>query len=187
MNPTQREDGPAIASLFARLEGEAPPPAPPPPGGTHLPPEAGLTPNVSTEQLASDEPMGDDEMTEEQRNGPMQYVARLHQAGEAAIQIVKNMVDAECAGGNPRNIPEPILGWYIMTMTYELCVLEACLAKYDQRKAHAEQLQYVRNVFKRYEGEYADGVREEVEEVLKTRFRPKGLDDEHADYRGVLK
>lgn len=172
-----REDGPALQKLFAQLDG---------PAGKHLPAEQAFAGGVKVPK-----PEGEAGTKEAEGDavdvGPIQYAERLHEAGEAAIQIVSNMCESEFAGGNPHNIPEPILGWYAMCLTYQLCVLEATLARYDQRKAHAAQLQAVRDVFARFNSVYADTVREEVNEVLRDRFRPKALAEEHADYRGVLK
>lgn len=183
-----REDGPALQRLFAKVDG---------PAVQHLPPETAFEGAIrapETQDILTECPncgakdgvhLEDCELPVDV--GPINYAMHLHEAGEAAVQIVKNLCESEFAQGNPRNIPEPILGWYCMTMLYQLCVLEATLARYDLRKAHAEQLQAARDAFNKYTGGYADGVREELAEVLTTRFRPKGLAEEHLDYRGVLK
>lgn len=163
-----REDGPKLQKLFAKLEGP----------GQHLPPETAFEGGVKAPKPEEDDSPVD--------VGPIHYAERLHESGEAAIQIVCNMCECEAAMGNLRNVPEPILGWYLMTLTYQLCVLEATLARYDQRKAHAAQLQAVRDVFDRFTSPYAKGVREEVDDVLERRYRPKGLEEEDRHYRGVL-
>lgn len=182
-----REDGPAIAKLLGAIDGaQVLQPGPKElflPPGVDKPSAETMTrfqggTNLDPAPAASDD-------TSEANVGPFNYAHHLHQSGEAAIQIVKNMVEMELAYGNPDELPEPILGWYCMTMAYQLCVLEATLARYDIRKAHADQLQAARNAFT-FKSEYADGVRAEITEVLATRHRPKGLAEEHADYRGVL-
>lgn len=118
--------------------------------------------------------------------GLINYAQCLHEAGEAAIQIVKNMVDAEISMGNPRNIPEPIMGWYVMTMAYQLCLMEACDTVLDVRIGHAQQLSFALKAFKTHAGAYADAVREDVATALAERYRPAALEGEDRTYAGLL-
>lgn len=174
-----REDGPKIAAFLNGMDGGNRPTSQASVAGVHLDPALGLVPAVpgSLIQPSTEASLpaahGDITDLEEQGDdidmGPLNYPRKLHEAGEAAIQIVCNMCEAEAAGGNLRNIPEPILGWYVMTLAYQLCVLEACSADVSTRASHARQLIAARTAFEKYRGPYADGVREEVEETLTLR------------------
>ncbi len=190
----QREDGPAIAKLLAGVDG-----GPSNPlldgikagkgGVIHLPAHLALKIDEKTEatRFAATGMMAADAMngTEGEHEidisnmdmedlGPVHYAHKLHQAGEAAIQIVCNMADAEFAMGNPNNIPEALLGWYVMVLTYQLCVLEAVGADEEALEMHADQLRAAISAFKRHKGAYGDGVREEIEFVLANRKTFKG-------------
>lgn len=214
-SPLPREDGPAVARLFDQLDGRAPQQGDAASAGTHLDPAAVMAAMTGNKRNPATEPMvchacgagpleahkddcpvvGGNELEPADPNaipegfediGLINYAHKLHEAGEAAIAILANMAEAEFAMGNPRNLPEPIIAWYVMTLAYQLCVLEATLQPYDARKAHAAQLQAAREVFKRHTGAYADGVRAEVDTTLAERYRPQELADEAKDYRGVL-
>lgn len=201
MNPNAepREDGPALQRLFATIEG----PGQHVDAGTAMAelqagkPKAGeltchhcgakeLEPHLDDCPLVDTGDDGDAIPEGFEDIGPIHYAHKLHEAGEAAIAILSNMCEAEFAQGNPRNLPEPILAWYAMTLSYQLCVLEATLQRYDQRKAHAGQLQAARNAFAKYTGPYADSVRADIAETLDKRYRPKGLEEESKTYHGVL-
>lgn len=179
---TQREDGPAIARLLNSVDGGSRPTDLASIVGTHVPPEHGLTPAVTCDDVSVPENEAEDGVDV----GPIHYAHKLHQAGEAAIAIVSNMCEAEFAMGNPRNLPEPILGWYVMTLTYQLCVLEAVNAPHARRAAHVAQLRAARAAFAHLQGEYAEVVRGEIAEVLEHRYRDPALADEDRTYGGTL-
>lgn len=176
-----REDGPRIAAFLNGVDGGNRPTDMASAVGVHLDPSLGLKPAVpgsllmapvepTAPQLApaasSDAEQDEDEGTDV---GPIHYAHKLHQAGESAIAIVANMCESEFAQGNPRNLPEPILGWYVMTLTYQLLVLEACNDSREALCQHAEQLRLARAAFGKYTGSYANGVREEVADALTRR------------------
>lgn len=188
---TNREDGPALQKLFQKLDGPAVRPAPTPQAftaqvgaGKREPAPAAIEENELALATSGDPVEGEQQQQEDPGPTPYDYGHALHQSGEAAIQIVKNMVDAEAAGGNLRNIPEPILGWYVLTMTAQLCVLELCRAPRPERQAHAEQLQFARNVFDRFDDPYAQAVKGDIASMLEERVT---LADEDRSYQGKLK
>lgn len=192
-----REDGPRIAAFLNGIDGGDRPTTAASIAGVHLDPALGLQPAVPGALLAPPVAPGlpqigaqleaqqaeteDDEVLDA---GPIHYAHKLHQAGEAAIAIVANMCEAEFAQGNPRNLPEPILGWYVMTLTYQLCVLEACGADIEGRLSHARQLNAARGAFTKYGGPYANGVRLEVADALHRRKQWPGVVD--LTYGGLL-
>lgn len=194
-----REDGPKIAALLNQIDGGSRPTTAASVAGVHLDPALGLQPAVPGSLVApprettfvdiapaahgGEDLDGEEQDESEEQGNPYFYGRKLHEAGEAAIAIVANLCEAEFAQGNPRNLPEPILGWYVMTLTYQLCVLEACNAPVEGRLAHAHQLDTARKAFAKYTGPYADSVREEVEDVLTRRKR---WDDGDGTYGGLL-
>jgi hypothetical protein len=118
--------------------------------------------------------------------GPVNYAKKLHQAGEAAIAIAANSCEVEFAYGNPCNIPEPIIGWYTMTLAYQLLLFEAVERPYDERLQHAEQLAAARKAFSRHDTPYATAVKADVAEALNTRYTPTNLQKEDLSYGGVI-
>ena len=184
---TPREDGPAIAKLFDKIDG-------PVSFRQDIPEDikAMVAPlgAIPVESLGRDEE-GEGVNTDGDPEdgvivGPINYAHKLHQAGEAATNILCGMAEAEFAGGNPNNMPEPILGWYCLTLVYQLCVFEAVEFKLEARQPHAEQLRAALNAFKRHHGEYANAVRADVAEALRTRFVPAALAAEDLSYGGVI-
>lgn len=173
----KREDGPRIGRLLSMVDGGAPPPDVRDSEIVHLPAEEMFKINEKLKAIG-DAPEGDTVDL-----GPVHYAEKLHESGEAATQIVANMCEAEFAGGNPRNIPEPIIGWYVMTLAYQLCVMEAVNMSPAAISDHVGQLNDVRRVFKRYETPYGDGVREEVRTVLRDR---RTYGDKDGTYGGTL-
>jgi hypothetical protein len=209
---TPREDGPAIAKLFTAIDGPASFKEVMPaslagmvgaPGSDYPIHDLGLRPimgddpvqgplhGIPLESLgrdAEDQGVNTDGDPEDEGVvvGPINYAHKLHQAGEAAIGIVCNMCEAEFAGGNPNNMPEPILGWYVLTLSYQLCVLEAVEQPVAPRLAHAQQLRAALIAFKRHHGPYAQAVRADVGEVLRTRFVPAALAGEDLGYGDTI-
>lgn len=198
----QREDGPRIAAFLNGIDGGQRPTNPASAVGVHLAPEAGLVPAVpgklidiaqapreATAPMLEPAPAADS--SDEQGTGdiidvgPIHYAHKLHECGEGAIAIVSNMCEAEFAMGNPRNLPEPILGWYNLTLTYQLLVLEACGAAPDVRSAHARQLAAARAAFVKYAGAYASAVRAEVDDSLGRR-KHWGTTRDDGTYGGIL-
>lgn len=130
--------------------------------------------------LLSDEPGEIDS----QMVGPVNYAKKLHQAGEAAIIIASESCMAEFAYGNPCNIPEPVLGWYTMTLAYQLLLFEAVERPYDERRQHADQLAAARKAFSRHDTAYAKAVKADIAEALNTRYTPTNLQGEDLSYGG---
>lgn len=123
---------------------------------------------------------------ESQTVGPINYAKKLHQAGEAAILIASNTCEAEFAYGNPCNIPEPVLGWYTMTLAYQLLLFEAVERPRDEREEHAGQLAAARKAFSRHDTPYAKAVKADIAEALNTRYTPKALAGEDLTYGGLV-
>lgn len=123
---------------------------------------------------------------ESQVVGPINYAKKLHQAGEAAIQIAAASCESEFAFGNPCNIPEAVLGWYTMTLAYQLLLLEAVERPLDERELHAGQLQAARKAFDRHKTPYAQAVKADVAEALNTRYTPLALQGEDLSYGGKV-
>lgn len=208
-----REDGPRIAAFLNGIDGGDRPTSAASIAGVHLDPALGLAPAVpgalldvraahaqnlrdgsaavgtaEAEAVTGLVPAADSSEEEDDDSidaGVIHYPRKLHEAGEAAIAIVANMCEAEFAMGNPRNLPEPILGWYVMTLSYQLCVLEATAQPADARAAHARQLDAARKAFAKYTGPYAEGVREEVDETLRMRYHWDAIRDD-GTYGGIL-
>lgn len=182
MNPndTQHDDGPAVAKLFAQIDAAA---------GyrTEVPEGADLLAMVKAEPNGEIKPLPADEDGEAVIS-PVDYAARLHAAGEAAISILCNMAEAEFAIGNPRNMPEPVLGWYAMTLTYQLCLMEACALPRAKREAHVGQLVAAVKAIRPMDTKYSRGVLEEIGEALRERepMLAKLLPGEDVSYDGQL-
>jgi hypothetical protein len=170
MNDTPHDDGPKVAKLFADIDArtgyrEALP-------ATMDVRAAAQAPDENPEALASNgDPEDGDAPSPAQVQGQaliQEVGVRLHQAGEAAIAILANMCEAEFALGNPRNMPEPMLGWYALSLTYQLCVLEFTGRAYDEREAHARQLAATTAALGRRTS-YAQDVQAEINALLAER------------------
>lgn len=165
--PEQREDGPALQKLFTKIE--------PPTTYRESVPE-GLDVMADREPvfLAVDPAVEGSDTTVLEAGGesvalpnPYDYARELAKCGDVAINILKEMCDAEMALGNPKNMPEPVLGWYALTLTNQLVLLEACNG--PQRQAHAEQLAASLRGVRSYKTPYADGICAEVAAILEER------------------
>lgn len=175
----QHDDGPAVAKLFAQIDASA---------GyrTEVPDDMDLLAMVKAEPNGEVRNLPDDE--DDAVMSPVHYAHQLHQAGEAAISILCNMAESEFAIGNPRNMPEPVLGWYAMTLAYQLCVMEACALPAGKRMAQAAQLEAAVKVLRPNKTQYSDGVLEEIGSVLVDRapMMAKLIPGEDLTYGGKL-
>lgn len=181
-----REDGPALQKLFTAIE----------PKGYHeqVPPEMDQLAKQREAMVdlgegaydvhVSDQPADDD--TEDNELSPMTFARLLSTSGDTAIQILKEMCDAEMAMGNPKNMPEPVLGWYALTLTYQLGALEACNG--PQRPAHAAQLAAAIAGMRAYRTPYANGVIDEIDLILSERvpMMQRLIPGQDLTYGGVL-
>lgn len=130
----------------------------------------GHNPDCEVSLAINGDPLPAAEEEDEPTHNLVQSVGKaMHQAGEAAIVILANMAEAEFAMGNPRNMPEPILGWYALTLAYQLCLFEFTGRPLEERTAHAGQLKAAIGALGG-STDYARGVQDEVAEVMTNRL-----------------